>query len=183
MIIALSGAAGAGKTTVAKKLAKKLGFKHHYMGGIRRAAAEKQGMTIEEFNKLGETDPSTDKIVDDFLIELGKNEDNFIAEGRTAFHFIPHAVKIYLAIDPLEGAKRIFKEKQNANMRNELAVSTVEEQLEEIEKRQASDNKRYQQYYNIDCNDMQQYDFVLDTSHLAPDDIVEKILNFIKTKQ
>ena len=77
MIISISGTPGAGKSTVAPMLADKLGYKRYYMGGLRREAARKRGLTIEEYNKLGETDPSTDLEVDRYQEELGKKENNF----------------------------------------------------------------------------------------------------------
>ena len=81
MIISLSGAGGAGKSTMAKKLANVLGWPHYYMGGLRREAAAKKGITLAEYNKLGEMNPLTDQEVDLFQQELGEKKDNFIS-GR-----------------------------------------------------------------------------------------------------
>src|SRR3989338_2786657 len=100
MIISLSGSAGSGKSTVAEKLAKKLKFPRYYAGGIRRAEAKKRGLTLAEFNTWSETHQEGDTIVDDFWQKLAKEKPgaNVIAEGRTAFYFIPHSLKIYLHV-------------------------------------------------------------------------------------
>ncbi|MFH1064133.1 MAG: cytidylate kinase family protein [Candidatus Woesearchaeota archaeon] len=182
MIITVSGVAGSGKTTVCRILAERLGFEHHYMGGIRRQIAKERGMTIEEFNKLGETDPSTDKIVDDKLVEMGKTKDDFIAEGRTAPFFIPESIKLFIDVDSMVGAERIYKdlvEKGKIAERNETAAASIEEQAKKIKERMDSDNMRYKKYYGIDIMDKSKYDLVIDTSHLTPEQVVEKVLEFI----
>ncbi len=182
MIITISGLPGSGKSTVAKILAEKLGFKRYYMGGIRREAAKKAGMTIEEFNKLGENDFSTDKFVDDMLVEIGKKEDSLVIEGRTAFHFVPNSIKIFLDVDLKEGAKRIFLEKKQANERNEKSTSSAEEELKNLQERMESDEKRYMKYYGFRCYDKKHYDFVVDTTKLTPEQVAEKVLGFVKKK-
>ncbi|MCX6797924.1 MAG: AAA family ATPase [Candidatus Falkowbacteria bacterium] len=60
MIISISGNHGSGKSTIAESLADKLNWPRYYMGGLRRAAAKKRGLTLAEYNKLGEVDPKTD---------------------------------------------------------------------------------------------------------------------------
>ncbi len=190
MIISLSGAQGSGKSTVALKLAAKLGWSHYYIGGLRRQAAAKRGLTLAEYNKLGEIDPSTDQEVDEYQKKLGQEQDNFIIEGRTSWYFIPHSFKIYLDVKTKIGAQRILGHLQAENQRNEdhdlIDKSAV---LASLERRQISDAKRYLQYYNIDVHDKNHYDFVLDTSNLNPEEVfmavwsaVEEQLNKEKAK-
>ena len=90
MIISISGKPGSGKSTIAKIISEKLKMKRYYMGQIRRDMARKMGLTIDEFNKLGEKEDFTDKEIEKYVEKLGKTEDNFIIESRTAFHFIPN---------------------------------------------------------------------------------------------
>ena len=73
MIISISGKPGSGKSTVTKMLAEKLGLKHHYMGGIIRNMAKEKGLTLQEFYAKN-TD--VDKLIDDHLTKLGKEQDN-----------------------------------------------------------------------------------------------------------
>ena len=181
MIVSISGPAGSGKSTVAKALAKKLGFKRYYIGGMRREAARKRGLTIEEYNKLGESDPSTDLEVDRFQEELGKTEDNFVIEGRTSFHFIPQSVKVYLDVDIIEGAKRILGD-QEQEARNEQHSATVEEKVQKLKERMASDSLRYKKYFGIDCYNPSNYDLVVNTTHRSPEQVVQEILTFINKR-
>jgi cytidylate kinase len=185
MIITISGIPGSGKTTVATILSEKLGFKHYYMGGIRRNVAKERGMTVDEFNKLGEKDPSTDRLVDDELVRLGKEEDNFIAEGRTAAYFIPNSIKVFLDVDLRVGAERILKDlmhKKTKEQRNEAEGKNIDEQVVLLNKRTKSDKKRYLKYYKVDMFDKKMYDLWIDTTKLSPQEVVERILEFIENR-
>lgn len=182
MIISLSGAPGSGKSTIAQMLADKLGWPRYYMGGLRREAAKKRGLTLEEYNKLGETDPSTDFEVDEkYQVELANREDNFIIEGRTSWYFIPQSLKIYLDVNLEIGAKRIFANLKEKNNRNEAKdLNTWEAVLESNKKRLESDSFRYNKYYQIDVYDHKNYDFYLDTSDLTQEQVFQEVDKFIK---
>lgn len=183
MIISISGKGGSGKSTLAERLAETLGWTRYYIGGLRREAARKRGMTLAEYNKLGENDPSTDTEVDEYQKELGETQDNFVIEGRTSWHFIPHSLKIYLDVDDLVGATRVFEELQWKDGRNEDSnITSIEEMLQSMRKRLASDKKRYMEYFGIEVYDPKNYDFVLDTSEISADEVFERVYAFIKSK-
>lgn len=181
MIITISGKAGSGKSTIAKILAEKLELKHYSAGDFRRLKAKELGMTIEQYNKKGEKDFSTDKQADDWQTEIGKTQNNFIIDGRTSYHFIPNSVKIFFDVSPEKGAERIIKDSSN---RPEEQFSSISEAMIEWENRNKSDSKRYKQYYNIDpyANLQKQYDLVLDTSNLTIEEVVKKVLEFVQNK-
>lgn len=165
MIISIGGPAGSGKSTIARKLAEKLGWKRYYIGGLRRQKALEKGMTLAEYNKLGETDPATDKEMDEFQAELGRTEDEFIMEGRTSWHFIPSSFKIYIDVSEPEGAERIFQSLRADKERNEDdGLDSVADVLRSIRQRKASDVLRYEKYYGINVYDRKNYDLVIDTT-------------------
>lgn len=176
MIISLMGAIGSGKSTIAQMLADKLGWPRYYMGGLRREAAKKRGMTLAEYNKLGETDISTDQEVDLYQKRLGETEDDFIIEGRTSWYLIPHSFKIYLDVSQDEGARRVFGSLQKKNERNEdKELKNIDDVKASMAKRVASDRLRYQKYYNIDVHNLQNYDFYLDTTDLTPAQVFQAV--------
>lgn len=179
MIISFNGVPGAGKSTIAKKLAKELGWPRYYIGGLRRQKAKERGMTLEEYNKLGEQDPSTDLEVDRYQEELGKNEDNFIIEGRTSWYFIPHSLKLYLDVEEREGAQRVYEELQEKEDRNEGVVESLKEVIEKNRRRKASDQKRYQKYFGIDAYNKENFDHVIDTTGLTPEEVFEKVYDIV----
>ncbi len=182
MIISFSGSAGSGKSTIAKKIAEKLGWDYFYIGEIRRAKAKERGMTLAEYNKYGEEHPETDLEVDEFQKDLGLKSDNFIIEGRTSWYFIPHSLKVFLYVDEITGAKRILNHLKEENQRNEdSGLENLNAVLASLRERKKSDDKRYEKYYNIDINSKSNYDFYLDTSKLDKEQAYKKVFKFIKT--
>ena len=183
MIITITGDPGSGKSTLGKKLAQELGFKRYYIGQIRRDAAKKRGMTLDEYNAYGETHPETDLEVDEYQKKLGQTEDNFIIEGRTSWFLIPQSLKVYIQVSPEEGARRIFEDLKKNDKRNESKnLNTVEDVLKSNIKRAKSDDLRYKKYYNKDCFDKNNFDFILDTTNLTIEEAYDKLLKFIKSK-
>ena len=177
MIISIGGAPGAGKSTVARILAERLGYKRYSIGDVRREMARKRGMTLEEYNRLGETDPSTDTEVDEYQKKLAETEDNFVIDGRTSWHFIPDSFKVYLTVDEREGAKRVFAELQKGDERNEgRNLTSVEAVLQSNRERIQSDKKRYAAYYGIDAYDTANYDLVIDTTKKIPSEVAGEII-------
>ncbi len=183
MIISFGGAPGSGKSTIAQMLADKLGWTRYYIGGLRRDIAKKRGLTLAEYNKLGENDPSTDREVDDYQKKLGKTADNFIIEGRTSWYFIPRSLKIFLDVSKEEGAKRIFGHLQEKNDRNEnAALNSLEAVKKSVAERLASDQGRYQRYYGVDVSDRRHYDLYLDTTLLTIDQVFQAVYDFVRSR-
>ena len=182
MILSISGDPGSGKSTVAKRLAAELGLDYFYIGGIRREMAAKRGITLEEYNKLGETDPSTDLEADEYAKDLGRTHANFIIDGRLGWYFVPQSLKIYLAVDPRSGAERVWKQLQRSNERNEgLGLETVENVMRAHSERKASDNFRYRKYYGVDAFNGANFDFVLDTTNMDKEGVFTKVLERVHT--
>ena len=180
MIITLTGLPGAGKSTIAKLLSETLQMPWYSMGDLRGKLAMDRGMTIDELNKLGESEAFTDKDVDDYQTRLGQQQNDLIIDGRLSWHFIPQSFKIFLDIDEDVAAERIFQAAKQGLRSDEKPYGSVEEVKDRTRLRLASDQKRYQQYYNLDYLDKGNYDLVIDTSRMTPDEIIQVILDKIK---
>lgn len=180
MIITVSGTMGSGKSTLAKKLAKELNFEYFYMGQIFRDLAKKRNLSLREYLELGETDPRIDKEVDDYQINIAKNNDNFIIDGRISFFLIPESIKLYIYSSLDVGAERIYKDLQKNYKRNEGNLKTIIDVKQEIEKRLATDKKRYRKYYNIDVFNPENFDLAIDSSNLNEEEVYNIAYNYIK---
>lgn len=176
MQITIGGVPGAGKSTAAKLVAEKLGYDFYSMGKIRRELAEERGLTIDEFNSLPE---NTDAVVDERQKTLGREGDNFVNEGRLAFYFMPNSVKIYFHCDINIAASRIFKEPRSS----ERVYADIAGVVLDLQKRMQSDRERYSGHYNIDCYNPAHFDYVIDTTNLAIDETLEKVLEIVKKKR
>ena len=180
MIITISGTPGSGKSTVAKILAQRLKLKHYSMGDMRGKMALDRGMTIDELNKLGETESFTDKEVDEYQRTLGQNDDNFVIDSRLGFHFIPHSYKIFLSVNERVAAERIFKAPQRPD---EPAYKTIDDVLNKLAKRVDSDNRRYQKYYHVNYTDRNQYDLVIETTSFSPEQVADMVIQEMQKKK
>lgn len=176
MIITIGGKAGSGKSSVAKLVAKKLGFKHYSSGEFMREMAKERGISLMAISKLAETDKSIDEELDNRQIELGKKEDNFVIDGRLSAHFIPHAKhKIFLDADSEVRAERVLKEG-----RDDEHYPDLDQTIKEIKDREESENKRYKEYYDYDCYDPKHFTLIIDTTDIDIDEVVSKIMDNIK---
>lgn len=182
MIITITGTEGSGKTTLSRQLAEKLNLPYIYVGGIRRKMAEEKGMTLAEFNKHGETDPSTDVDVDNRVVEEVSKLDSAIIEGRTMFHFFPNSIKIFLTVDVDEAAKRIYNDHSHSRKNEAQNFSGIEDVKRNILDRKRTDDFRYKKYYGIDAYNPSNFDYVLDTTNLLPEQTMEKVLEYLATQ-
>jgi len=184
MIITISGDPGSGKSSVAKAVAKKLGYNHYSGGDMRGLLAKEHGMTIDQLNAVGEKEDWTDRGVDEQIGKLSKREDNFVIDSRLAFHFIPQSVKIYLSANVKVAAERIYKDTliKDTDRSDEPKYKNAEEVERYLRERVASDKKRYKKYYGLDHTDPKHYDLVLDTTRLSLEESIEKVLMFVKGK-
>jgi len=176
MIITISGLPGSGKTTVARMVAERIGFRHYSAGNMRGEMAIKRGLTIDQLNEIGKKEEWTDKDVDRIIEDLGRKEDNIVVDGWVAFHFIPHSIKIFLYVDLRVGAERIYRNQRP----DEERKANIEEIYEMIKKRVKESNDRYKKYYGIDFLDGKNYDHVIDTTDLTIEKVVKKIINIVK---
>jgi cytidylate kinase len=169
-IIALSGDIGGGKSSVATALQHLTGYEIIGTGAIQRAIAKQRGITTLELNQISQTDRSVDDEIDNYVINLGKTRDELIIDSRLAWHFIPDSFKVFLKVDPIIGAERVFNASRSEEHNPSLDIT-----LENNAKRQAMEDERFYKLYNIRFREQSNYDLVVDTSIDAPEQIAQHI--------
>jgi CMP/dCMP kinase len=170
--IVISGELGSGKSTVGKCLAEKLGYEYLSTGQIQRKLANTLGMTILELNIHAKNNTEIDGQLD-FYIKILKNVSaNMVIDSRLAWYFLPDSYSIYLTVDPKIAAERIFND---VSRNTSESYTSIEHALQKITERRTSENQRFIHLYNIDCTDVRKYDFVLDTSTLSKNQVIEQI--------
>ncbi len=173
-IITIGGNLGAGKTTLAEKLAPALGYEELYVGAIFREMGAERGMTIEEFYAEIKNDPALERSVDDRQAKLMQEKDNLVVQGRVAWFFAQKSpfkkINILLTVEPNTGAQLVAERKENAGKSiEEVAAVTVNGTHNERE--------RYKLLYSIeDYFDPAHYDIILDTSHLTAEEVFKNVI-------
>lgn len=177
--ITIAGKLGSGKSSTANRIAEKLGYTRASTGDSMRAIAKEKGISLEELSAIAENDPSIDIELDNYNKIVGERED-VVLDSRLGFHFIPNAFKVYLEVEPHEGARRILKDKESNPNRSAEATGefdSIESIVQATEKRLASERKRYRELYGIENHtDESNFDCVIDTTTIPKDKVVDEII-------
>jgi len=140
-----------------------------------RKIATERGYTIEQWSHV--TPKEIDNMIDDWVENIGKTEDDFIFDSRLAFHFIPDAIKIYLDVSYKEAARRVFSDPRPT----EAKANSVEELAERNKTRWETDRARYKKIYNIDVDDKSNYDAYISTDGKSIEEVIDEIKRIIKS--
>jgi len=177
--ISITGDLGSGKSTVCRIIQDNYGFKLYSTGEILRELAEKYNMDVLSFNKYIQTHTEIDEEIDTALAEVGKRNENLILDSRLAWHFVPDSFKIYLSVNPTIAAERIL----NAGRGSIESYSDIEEARSKILQRKAIENLRYLKKYGVDCSDKSNFDLVIDTTHMTPEEVAETIMRSLYERE
>lgn len=172
-IIALSGDLASGKGTVSKILMQELNFGIYRNGEYARKLAKEMGISITSFNTYVAKHPEIDVQIEKSAAEYAKDHDNFIIDARLGWYAVPESFKVYLKVDIDVAAERAFLD---PNRKETEAFNTIEEQKQDIIKRFNLENERYWNLYKIRKEDMSNYDLVVDTTELTPEEVADIIM-------
>ncbi|MHA2185765.1 MAG: (d)CMP kinase [Promethearchaeota archaeon] len=175
MILTISGLHGTGKSTIGKRIAQRLGISYYSTGQAFRELATEMGLTVEEFSKYVENDPSIDKKLDEKIIEIAQEGDVIIDSQLSAYILESIAdFKILLVCDLKTRVERMT-ERDN---------TTFDEKMKETKLREKSELERFKKLYNIDLSDKQKqkklYNLIIDIENLAIEQVEAKILDSLK---
>ena len=163
-IITIAGSLGSGKSSTAKAVASVLKFRHFSSGDLFRQIAAARGESIEAMNISAEVQRDIDLKVDALLKDLYRSEEKLAIDSRMAWHWMPGSFKVFLVLDPDTAAERIFNHLRQEGRTSEDARS-VQEVRNSIERRFASEQKRYAGLYGVNPTDPLNFDIVINTRH------------------
>ncbi|MCL4404037.1 AAA family ATPase [Patescibacteria group bacterium] len=159
-IIRITGLPGAGKSTLAEKIAEHLHYDLHTIGRIFEARAAKDNLPIGDYyERLN--DPEFEKEIDNLQEELMLSRDDLVVDGRMApwlkCGFL--AVNVKIVVEPDEGAQRLLRRPENAGR-------TVAEMMDLAARRVATEREHYRDIHGIaDHLADRNFDIILDTTH------------------
>lgn len=168
VVITISGRTGAGNTTVAKLLAKKLKLRYINAFSLfyKRETKEKEEDLLTVLKKESKKiDINTEKIIK----QEAKRGDVVIDAKLSGWSCKDYAdFKIFLTASKEERIKRI-------RQREKTSVDVVL-------KREEQQRLRFKKIYGVDYFDKKWYDVVIDTRNLKPEEVVNKIINELRSR-
>lgn len=177
-MICISGNIAVGKTEVASLLAKKLNFGLYKASESFRALAREHDMDLVAFNDYVKSNPDIDRNIEAKTKQIIDCNNNMVIDARLGFFLEPNAFRVYMVADETVAAKRLFK--ACATRGKEEEYSDVEQAKQAIKVRETSEQERYLKLYNVDIHDMDNYDYVIDTTNLNSDEVASKIIKAYK---
>ncbi|GAA5102736.1 AAA family ATPase [Chryseobacterium ginsengisoli] len=170
--ITLSGEVASGKSTVGKLLAEQLGYEFISLGNSIRKRAEREGLSIVEFQRKCTKNPELDKEIDREFSNDCNKKDNLIIDYRLGFKFINDAFHVFLKISEKDAIERLKK----ADRSNETS-DTVSERNDAFK-------KQFENAYGIDYTLDSHYDLIINIDNkMTTQEIINIILTNLKIKK
>ena len=171
-VICISGMTGSGKSSVAKRLAEKYGFRYFSGGDALRILAKEEGYNSDvrgwwesseglNFLKQRMSDPAFDKKIDEKLLELAA-EGNIVLDSWTTPWLLKEGFKVWLDASSQVRAMRVVT-------RDHICF---EDALNALTEKDERTRQIYKNLYGFDLgHDFTPFNLVLSTDELDPDDV------------
>ena len=180
MVICISGMAGTGKSTLAKKLAQKYGFDYYSGGDALKVLASEEGYNASQpgwwespqglkFLKQREGDEKFDRAVDQKLLEYTE-KGNVLLDSWTMPWLLKSGFKIWLLASMEKRAARVAQRDQ----------ITVEQALKVLKEKEDRTKGIYEKLYGFMLGeDFKPFNLVLDTERLNAEEVFQVLCNVI----
>jgi cytidylate kinase len=167
----VAGQIGSGKTEVCHEIGRRTDWRIVSAGVILRRMAAEKGMSVLEFNEYAKTHKEIDSEIDGYLANLDKSPESLIVDSRLAWHFLPNSYKIYLVVEPLIGANRVYSASR-ADENHESPETAGADNAE----RQRLEQERFFSLYSVNAGNWRNYDLAIDTTHASPGEVADVIM-------
>ena len=178
MRVTLNGTLGSGKSTVGRELARRLGVRYISTGQIFREIGHISNLDALQTNLEAESNSALDEAVDNKVRDLNRTESDFVIDSRMAWHFVDHALHVFLSVSPEVAARRVIEDRTRLNEQ----YSSLASAMDALRARRNSELKRYQRLYSADIEDPAQYALWVITDDAQVDDVVEVILRRLENR-
>jgi len=170
LVIAVSGPPGSGKTSLAKRLAGKLGLKYLSLGGIFRKLAQERKITLEELSRIAEEDASIDRAIDDKAVEEA-SKGCIVVDGHISAWTLENTAHLkVLVMAPIKvRAERIARRDGKS----------FEDALAEIRVREESEGRRFMKFYGINISDVSVFDLVVNSEKFDEEEVLEIVMSAV----
>ena len=173
-IITLAGDIASGKGLVSNILKNILGYTVYRNGEYFRSLAKERNMSILDFNKYVENHREIDLEIENSAKIYAEKNDNLIIDARLGWFAIPHSFKVYLKVDIDESARRMINDMDRGEVEK---YSDFDHAKKDISERFILENERWFDLYKVRKDDMRNYDLVVDTTNILPEEVAETILS------
>jgi cytidylate kinase len=102
------------------------------------------------------------------MFEFGQNQDNFLAEGRMTWYFIPDAFKIKLECNFGERIKRIANREQ---------ITIAKAKDETMVREQVVADRFKKAYGQASISKNSNFDLIIDSGAISAETVVDKIIS------
>ena len=183
MIFTITGYMGSGKTTICDILSREYNFRRVHAGGIFRQLGVEKNISVLDMTKelTAQGENEIDKLIDQKMVEEFHNvreDENVIFDSRLAWHFLDKTFNIFIVVSPYQAATRTYLTRKS----EDESYDSLEEAIEALVERRVLENKRYKAIYGVNCEDLNNYDLVIDTSYINALEAVDIIMDCYKKK-
>jgi len=168
MKIAISGLTGAGKTTVANIIAKKLKIPN--IAFSMKDEAKARGMSLIEFQEMAAKDKRFDLELDRKQVAEMRKHKSFVASTWLAPWFANADLNVWLYLDEKVRVARVAKRDKISLREAQKIVHTKDQQNRE----------RYLKIYGINIDDLSRFHLCINTGHMKPQTVAKLIIEAAK---
>jgi len=183
LTIIVSGLAGSGKTTLAKRLARRYELNFYTGSSFFKGIAKRIGFEIRgtnwwdteegmKFLEKRKENPALDRYVDAVLMKKARRS-NVVITSWTLPHLGAPGIKIFLTTAKEERARRIAKRSN----------TTLDKALKIVDERDKINFDLYKKVYGFDLGrDLKVYDLIVDTTNKTREEVEREVVEFIESK-
>ncbi|MBS3056133.1 MAG: cytidylate kinase family protein [Candidatus Aenigmarchaeota archaeon] len=175
-VVVVCGQTGAGSSTIAKLLAKKLRYRHFSAGDYFKKFGSGKNQTEKalKFHQMKESqDPKFHRILDKIQVKEAK-KGSVVIDSKLGIYFLKSMsgiFKVWIKADRTVRIKR-FAERDN---------STIEASRKRLNEKERDEHELYKKIYGFDIySQKKDADLVIDTSVKMPDELTDEIIRIFR---